>query len=730
MAIDAGEIVATLRGDTKNFDQAMQKSNAEIVALGGASVAVGNIATQAFNFMAAGVVNLSSMVHRWAEEAAGAAERTQLLSMKLGIGERTLEGWGAALKRVGLDQDALAGGMKTLAKHIDGLGQGSEKSVELFGKLNTGMTATELQGVGTEKVIRLIADRFSNMSDGAEKARLAQELLGRAGLQLLPVLNQGAAGLDKAAKDAERFGLVLTDTQRGALLRYDDALDNLSLALEGFKKQVAAAFAPSLTKTIEMMTSAVSYAKSIFQAFSDAAEKLFIRFGALAASIEIIGKQLFSLSVLNKEAWEQTLNQVAAIDKWAAAEIKAVDAGKNTEVQMAATTQKAKEYTVSQQKLGEAIVAATQIQLKQNEAMGKVQERMGAGIVSNTQIALKQQADTNRAIFQQLFDEEDRRMKDTYAGSAVMIENVTAKQKALNAMQAENQVHVDAITEAYVEQGMAADAALVAETAALVEADKKNQEYQGKFIMQQTQMQQSMKFGWADVFGSMSQSAQFAFGTIRANFGQTVANLVNGTANWRQFWQTTQDSIINSTVQWGIDILGKYIAKNAMILATESATAAGVASIWTATSAAVMGAFGAMTGAIALFFTGTIIPMFAAVGTAVATFLSSIASALTLSIFGAPFSVPVWAAVGLVLAAVGVISAFAFGAFAEGGLVKGPMMGLVGEAGPELIVPLDKVGSLMGGGQQTVIVELDGRVLTKSVFDNMSSVMRIRGVRA
>ena len=305
MAAELGPIVATLKGETKDFERAMQRSNEELLALGAGSVAMGNIATQAFNYLAAGAINAAGTLHRWAEEAAGAAERTQILSMKMGISQTTLEGWGAALKRVGLDQESLAGGMKTLSKNIEGLASGSEKSVELFGKLNTGLSTTELASLGTEQAIRLIADRFAGMADGAEKASLAQQLLGRAGLQLIPVLNEGSAGLDKATKDAEKFGLVLTETQRGALLKYDDSLDNLSLALEGFKKQVAAAFAPSLTRTIEMMTSAVSYAKSIYTEFANAAEKLFIRFGAIAAVIEIVGKQIFSLSVLNKEAWEQ-----------------------------------------------------------------------------------------------------------------------------------------------------------------------------------------------------------------------------------------------------------------------------------------------------------------------------------------------------------------------------------------------------------------------------------------
>jgi hypothetical protein len=37
-------------------------------------------------------------------------------------------------------------------------------------------------------------------------------------------------------------------------------------------------------------------------------------------------------------------------------------------------------------------------------------------------------------------------------------------------------------------------------------------------------------------------------------------------------------------------------------------------------------------------------------------------------------------------------------AFAEGGIVTGPTMGLVGEAGPEAIIPLDRLGKMSSGG--------------------------------
>jgi hypothetical protein len=737
VAIEVGEIVATLKGDTKQFSQAMSKSNAEIVALGGASVALGNIATQAFSMLAAGVVNASSVLHRWTAEVAASAERTHNLSMQLGVSERTLEGWGLAATHAGLNIDGLAGGMRTLSRHMEGLASGSEESVEAFEKLGTGLTAAEAAGLDTEQVIKLVADRFKDMPDGAEKSALAIQLFGRAGLQLLPILNQGSEGLDKASQKAKEFGLELSGSQRIALDNYDQALDDLSSSLEGFKTQVAAAFAPSLTKTIEFMTSAVSYAKSIFVEFSIAAEKLFIRFGAIAAVIELVGKQIFSLNALNKESWDLTIKQIAAIDEWAGKEIKAAEAVKNTGVQMEKTAKSAKKYTVSQKTLGEQIVKFTQIQVKQQQDIKEKAMQDMAGDLekgARTQDFVNQQIDDNMTLYYAQKETDEKLLNDQIAANMDLYYANKANSQKLH------DEELSATMDLYYANKEAAEKQAQDQIAATMEvyyankkirldeeaAEGRAQEELGKFIVKKEQERQAMQFGWKDVFGEMSQSAQFAFGQIRANFGQTVANLVQGTASWADFWKSTQSSLINSAVQFGIDIVGKFIAKNALILATETATALGVTSIWTATSAAVLGAFGAMAGGIALFFTGTIVPMFAAIGTAVMTFLGSIATALDISIFGAPFSIPVWVAVGLIAAAVGTISAFAFGAFAEGGLVKGPMMGLVGEAGPELIVPLDRLGELGGSKQQTIIIEMDGRTVSKSVFDNMAAITRLR----
>ena len=64
---------------------------------------------------------------------------------------------------------------------------------------------------------------------------------------------------------------------------------------------------------------------------------------------------------------------------------------------------------------------------------------------------------------------------------------------------------------------------------------------------------------------------------------------------------------------------------------------------------------------------------------------------------------------------------------AKGGIVTKPTRAVIGEAGPEAVIPLGSGGR--GGLQNTVIVELDGRVLTEVVSEGLNNRIRLRGAR-
>lgn len=76
-------------------------------------------------------------------------------------------------------------------------------------------------------------------------------------------------------------------------------------------------------------------------------------------------------------------------------------------------------------------------------------------------------------------------------------------------------------------------------------------------------------------------------------------------------------------------------------------------------------------------------------------------------------------------AAAQTLAGLAYAAFAEGGLVMGPTFGLLGEAGPELVLPLDRIAGL-GVAQQTIIIEVDRRVLGRIAVEEMPEYVRAR----
>lgn len=77
-------------------------------------------------------------------------------------------------------------------------------------------------------------------------------------------------------------------------------------------------------------------------------------------------------------------------------------------------------------------------------------------------------------------------------------------------------------------------------------------------------------------------------------------------------------------------------------------------------------------------------------------------------------------------------------AMADGGVVTGPTHALVGEAGPEAVIPLNNPGatsrleSMFGGGQgnQEIYIMLDGRTIAEAVVENFPAVLRLQAIGA
>lgn len=102
-----------------------------------------------------------------------------------------------------------------------------------------------------EERIGRIADELSAMPDGAEKTKKALEAFGRSGARMLPMLNEGAAGIARLRQEARELGIVLDEKTIKAGDDLGDAWDRLRNVSEGLRHAVGAALIPELKESAE-----------------------------------------------------------------------------------------------------------------------------------------------------------------------------------------------------------------------------------------------------------------------------------------------------------------------------------------------------------------------------------------------------------------------------------------------------------------------------------------------
>ncbi|RIK75379.1 MAG: phage tail tape measure protein [Planctomycetota bacterium] len=120
-----------------------------------------------------------------------------------------------------------------------------------------GLSAGELFAMSPEDQFFAIATALSEVDDATTKAALAQEIFGRSGTNLLPMLAEGKDGIVALREEAKRLGVTMSKEDAAAAEELGDAFGSLSAAAMSAFRQVGAALAPALKSIAEDLTEIV-----------------------------------------------------------------------------------------------------------------------------------------------------------------------------------------------------------------------------------------------------------------------------------------------------------------------------------------------------------------------------------------------------------------------------------------------------------------------------------------
>lgn len=185
-----------------------------------------------------------------ADEVMKVAERFDDMgkaAQKVGVAAETLSALKFAAEQSGVGFDTLQVGLRKMSVGLTELDDATSKSGTTLKAL--GVNAKDTADTAFAKV----AQKLSEMPDGFQKTAAAMAIFGKSGAELIPLLNEGAEGVEKLKKRAGELGLVLKDSTIAQLTLFNDSLDEIKKSSEGLRNRLVEGLAPALaaiTKTL------------------------------------------------------------------------------------------------------------------------------------------------------------------------------------------------------------------------------------------------------------------------------------------------------------------------------------------------------------------------------------------------------------------------------------------------------------------------------------------------
>ena len=242
MAEVLAELVAKIKADTTQFKQGTKSAETSMGRL--KSTVSKHSRAIGVGMAAMGAVIVGAMA-KSIKSYADAGDAVQKMALRTGFSTEMLSELRHAADLSGTSLGAIDKASKRMSKTIVDATEGMTTYIRAFDRI--GLSAEDLIGLKPEEQFDRIAMAIAGLEDHALKAATAQDIFGRAGTELLPMLAAGAEGLAEMRQEAHTLGLVFDQEAADKAAKLKDDLTRLKGSIQG----VAIAIAGPLIDALE-----------------------------------------------------------------------------------------------------------------------------------------------------------------------------------------------------------------------------------------------------------------------------------------------------------------------------------------------------------------------------------------------------------------------------------------------------------------------------------------------
>ena len=216
---------------------------------------------------------VGTAVFKAAQKTAEQADNIDEMSVKLGLSKKAYQEWDYIMSQNGVSIESMSTGMKSMTASMASLAEGGKKGQETLAKL--GITVDDLKSKSQEQIFEDSVRALQKMPAGYEKARLAQQLFGKQGQELLPILNATKGGVDELKKEANDLGAVMSDEAVASGAKLGDTMDALKKSATGIFNILGSALVPSVQNFADLLIKNAPMVKGIMETLAPVIGKLF-----------------------------------------------------------------------------------------------------------------------------------------------------------------------------------------------------------------------------------------------------------------------------------------------------------------------------------------------------------------------------------------------------------------------------------------------------------------------
>ena len=173
-------------------------------------------------------------------------------SRRMGISTNAYQAFDHAMNVAGTSMDQQGEAISKISRKIRDAAEGVGTGAKAFERMGISVRDSQGNVKSSEAVILEVADAFSELPDGVDKAAISMDLFEESGTKLIEFLNMGSEGINTLGAEAIALGGVMSNEATAAAEQFNDALGRFNKVTEASTNKVGqllvAAFVPMLDK--------------------------------------------------------------------------------------------------------------------------------------------------------------------------------------------------------------------------------------------------------------------------------------------------------------------------------------------------------------------------------------------------------------------------------------------------------------------------------------------------